>query len=145
MCTRAIVMLIVSCSICFADVSFVLTTKDDSPVYRNYTRSLIEQPLFKADRNETFQVIAEKGEMYRVVDKNGRNGWIEKCFCVKSQTGRRFEFEPEDVKGYSEVPTFGIVIDHEGKDEIPLQLERSFKEELKENIDKENVKRVTDN
>jgi hypothetical protein len=145
MSIRAMLMLIVSCSVCFADISFVLTTKDKSPVYLNYTRALFEEPIFNADRNEIFQVIAEKGEKYNVIDEKGRSGWIEKGFCVKTQAGKRFEFESADVNGYIDVPGFAIIIDKGKIDEIPLRLERSFRDELRENIDKEKIKRVTNN
>jgi len=145
MCIRTTLMLIVSCTVCFADISYVLTTKDNSPVYLNYTRVLFEEPLFKVDRNKIFQVIAQKGEKYKVVDEKGRGGWIEKSFCVKTQVGKKFEFESANVNGFNDIHGFAFISGSLENGEIPLRLERSFKDELKENVDKEKIKRVTTN
>lgn len=57
-------------------------------------------------------------------------------------TGKRYQFEDAEVLGYLDNPTPVYIIDSDNINGDPIKLDRSFAEEIKENVDRETLERL---
>jgi hypothetical protein len=60
---------------------------------------------------------------------------------AKSDVTKSMAFEAQKVEGYMDTPSMISIIDADGPDAEPITLNRSFKDALKENTDKETLER----
>jgi hypothetical protein len=119
----------------------VLVKHDNAGVYQNRIRKVFETPLFTVSTQDRLLVLQIKGDRYLIRDNKGREGWIEKMVCVRASGNRQIIYEPIDLRPFdSEVSTTLIIGNNNQPDEM-IRLDRSFKEELLSNTDKESVER----
>ncbi len=85
------------------------------------------------------EVLSSSGDKYKV-DVNGTVGWVEKRLTARS-SGKQYTFDDAEVTGYLDNPTPIYIVDAENQDKTPVQLDRSFAEALKQNVDMETIKR----
>jgi hypothetical protein len=119
---------------------YVSPKKDDTGVFANETRKLYEQPAFKAGVNDRLKVLRETKGAYQV-DLNGTQGWVTKGDVVATGKSKTFVFDNADVIGYLDNPTPVYIIDADDPNANPITLDRSFKDALRENVDRETVER----
>ena len=132
-------------SIIFADAAkkYVTPTKDGTGIYKNEVRELYEQPAFTVGTNDRLLILETKSRDYKVQNASGEVGWVEKRLVVATGKSKTFVFDNADVIGYLDNPTPVYIIDTDDPNADPINLDRSFKDALRENVDKETVERQT--
>jgi hypothetical protein len=126
-----------------AERKYVQPTKDGTGVYKNEVRDVYEEPVFTVNTSDMLSVLEEKGRAYKVSGPNGQVGWVEKRLVVSVGKSKTFVFDNAEVIGYLDNPTPVYIIDTDDPNADPINLDRSFKDALKENVDKETVERQT--
>jgi len=121
---------------------FVIPNHDNSGIYEHKIRVLSERPVFYAGTKDRLQIIASEDRFYRVKTADGREGWIEQNICSKAINGTRFMFEPADVYSHMENPVDIFILDVKDPTNMYIELKRSFKDEVRENVDKEFIERL---
>lgn len=135
---------------CFVFTTFaqevVQPTKSDVGIYENEIREAYERPVFTVGPNDNLEVLKKKRDHYKVRTPSGQEGWVEKKLVTRSnranQRSRAFVFEDAEVIGYLDNPTPVYIMDMDDPNADPITLDRSFKEALKENVDKETMTRL---
>ena len=128
-------------TVLFAAEKFVTPVKDGTGVYKNQTREVYEEPILTVGTTDRLTVITKKGRFYQVRTPDGQTGWIEDRLVVATGKSKTFVFDNADVIGYLDNPTPVYIIDTDDPNADPINLDRSFKDALRENVDKETVER----
>ena len=110
-------------------------------VYKNQIRDVYEQPVFKVGTDDRLLIIDTKGDHYKVQNAEGQNGWVEKRLVVSIGKSKTFVFDKADVVGYLDNPTPVYILDSDDPNAERIYLDRSFKEALRDNVDKETMER----
>ena len=110
-------------------------------VYKNQIRDVYEQPIFKVGTDDRLLIVDSKGDHYKVQNAEGQNGWIEKRLVVSIGKSKTFVFDKADVVGYLDNPTPVYILDSDDPNAERIYLDRSFKEALRDNVDKETMER----
>ncbi|NLD92396.1 MAG: hypothetical protein GX639_06975 [Fibrobacter sp.] len=138
---RMIALLVAfSISALFAAEKIVTPNKDGVGVYKNEIRELYEKPLFTVGTSDRLSILSSKGNFHKV-RVNGQVGWIEKSNVQATGKSRTFVFDNAEVVGYLDNPTPVYIMDTDDPNADPINLDRSFKDALRENVDKETVER----
>ena len=116
--------------------------KDNVGVYMNVEKN--EATIFNVNADDRICVTEETKEWYHIWINN-KTGWILKSDVIILQKSKRFEFADAEVMGYLDNPTPIYIIDANNKDQYPINLDRSFKEDLRENTDREIFERSSSN
>jgi hypothetical protein len=126
--------------------SYVIPIKDHTKIYANMQgRSNGVTEMFDVGLMDRLKVEDVAECCFKVIDSKGRAGWIEKTMCCKDPgTGRRFSFDALSVEGYLGNPMFFKVDGMRDLDDAGIRLDRSFRENLKDNIDKETIVRMSE-
>ena len=122
---------------------YVTPKVDNIGVYQNEVRGLYETPIFTVNTSDRLIVLTDKGKDYKIQNSTGQVGWVEKRYVVATGRNKTFVFDNADVVGYLYNPTPIYIIDADDQNTDPINLNRSFKEEMKENVDKETTERRT--
>lgn len=125
----------------FAAEKFVTPTKDGTGIYKNQTREVYEEPILTVGTTDRLTVVSKKGRFFQVKTPDGKTGWIEDRLVATTGKSKTFVFDNADVIGYLDNPTPVYIIDTDDPNADPINLDRSFKDALRENVDKETVER----
>ncbi|NLL11783.1 MAG: hypothetical protein GX267_00105 [Fibrobacter sp.] len=118
--------------------------KEGVKVYKSDTRQLYEEAMLTVGTSDRLQVLDSKRDMHKIKTSDGTIGWVEKKdVSVLSGKSKTFVFDNAEVVGYLDNPTPVYIIDTDDPNADPISLDRSFKDALRENIDKETVERQT--
>ncbi|MBN1130771.1 MAG: hypothetical protein JXA71_17415 [Chitinispirillaceae bacterium] len=102
---------------------------------------MFETPLFRVSTQDRLLVMETRADRYFIRDREGREGWIEKSLCVHAPRGTRFVFDPLELLSFlPQVNPYLVTGDPLQPDER-IFLERSFREELRSNTDRESLER----
>jgi len=125
-----------------ADRVVVLPINDSVAVYPHETPRLLERPLFKASLEDRLLVIESGKDRYLVKNREGREGWIEKTLCAQAPRGTSFGFDSLIIQGqYDDLKSFVWVGGDSPQDDGRLFIGRSFKSELRSNVDKDEMEK----
>ena len=122
---------------------YVTPKKDGLGIYKNEVRKLNETPVATASTDDRLTVLKETRDKY-YVETGGKKGWVEKASVVSVGKSKTFVFDNADVIGYLDNPTPVYIIDADDPNANPITLDRSFKDALRENVDRETVERQVD-
>ena len=136
-----IILAFAATTVLFAAEKFVTPKKDGIGIYKNQTREVYEEPIVKVGTTDRLTVLKKKGRAYEVRTPDGQTGWIEARLVVATGKSKTFVFDNADVIGYLDNPTPVYIIDTDDPNADPINLDRSFKDALRENVDKETVER----
>lgn len=129
-------------SFSFAQKTFyVVPKKDKLPVYKNEVRQMNEKAIETVSITDQLKVIEATRNHYKVKTDKGNTGWIEKKFAKKTQATVE-TFEDVEVQGYLDNPTPLYITDMDQEESAPVDIDRSFKDALKRNADKETISRT---
>jgi len=120
---------------------YVSPKKDGVGLYKNEVRQTYEKPIAKLSKADRLLVVQTSRYNYKVQHPDGKSGWVEKNEVVATGKSKTFVFDGADVFGYLDNPTPVYIIDADDPDAAPISLERSFKDALRENVDRETVER----
>lgn len=120
---------------------YVMPRYNNVGVYAGTVRMLNENAAFRVNRDARLLVLEIKDDCYKVQDKEGRTGWIEKRLVALTKDVCSFEFDPKDVIGYIDIQSPVTVIDGTEPEDTKITLDRSFAENLKCNVDREALHR----
>ena len=119
----------------------------NTQIYANEVREAYEQPLGTIGTNDLVTITEVRKNHFKVRTGGGVEGFVEKRDVNKASAAaaknRAFAFEAAEVIGYLDNPTPIYIIDMDDPNADPISLERSFKEALKENVDKETMERIS--
>ncbi len=118
-----------------------VTPKEETGLYPNETRQVYEEPIQKVGPNDRLTIVATKNRHYKVKTASGQEGWIEKRLVAATGKSKTFVFDNAEVIGYLDNPTPVYIIDTDDPNADPISLDRSFKDALRENVDKETIER----
>lgn len=124
------------------DQYYAIPKKNNVGVYENHVRKVFERAKFTVSLENRLTILEEKQNMYKVQDEQNRVGWIEKRLVVKKKRSKSFIFGDAYVRNYIDIPTLIPILDADDKMETKIKLERSFKEHLKQNTDRETLGRM---
>jgi hypothetical protein len=113
-------------------------------IWTTNERSLNQTPSFTVNTEARLCITEEAKDWYKIW-YNNQIGWVLKSEVVILQKSKTFAFGDAEVLGYLDNPTPIYIIDGSDQDRTPLNLERSFKEELRKNTDRETIDRQAGN
>ena len=119
---------------------YVSAKKVDTGIFENEVRKLYEQPILKVTTDDRLLVLKETRGSYQV-EFGGKRGWVDKGSVVAVGKSKTFVFDNAEVIGYLDNPTPVYIIDADDPNANPITLDRSFKDALRENVDRETVER----
>ncbi len=137
---RLIVALIVLVMVVLinAEVTYVAAIAENTSVYERRTTNGRDTPIFTVGTVDRLQVVETGKQNLKIMKSTGETGWIKKRL-VKAVPWRGMVFENVAVMGYLENPTPILIAVNDDSPEEMIELNRSFKDALKENIDRETV------
>ncbi len=132
----------------------VRTDQNNTGIYLNETREMYEEPVARVSRGTQLTVLETTSRNYRVRTADGDEGWVERRLVsdVAPQEGSRargsrnpstaFVFDDAEVQGYLDNPAPVFIMDTDDGGSDPITLDRSFKDALKQNVDRETMERL---
>jgi hypothetical protein len=120
---------------------YVQPKENNVGVYKNQVRQVYEKPVFQVGTEDRLLILETKGDFYRVQGVEGGSGWIEKRLVVSIGKSKTFVFDNAEVVGYLDNPTPVYILDSDDPNAERIYLDRSFKDALRENTDKETTER----
>jgi len=120
---------------------YVLPTAENTAVYANQVRQMNEKALESVGKTDRLKVIETAGSHYKVQSPSGKTGWVEKRLVSKTE-GKVETFDGVEVQGYLDNPTPLVITDMDQGYSAPIDINRSFKDALKNNADKEMISRT---
>lgn len=121
---------------------YVIPTQKEVGIYQNRIRKLNENALFHVSLKSRLRVLEEKTDSYHVQDENGRVGWVEKRFVATVRKTQLQDFTQAEVHGYDDISSFWSILDSPEFTDLIIKLDRSFKDNLKEIVDREMIERI---
>jgi hypothetical protein len=142
--TISCMVAVVATAVIAQDAQWVMPKQDGVGIYKNKVREKYAKPVATADKADRLQVVQESQRHYKVeLPAEGTTGWVEKRLVAKTAKGKSYMFEEAKVMGYLDNPTPIAIIDAERAD-ASIELDRSFEEALKENVDRNTIERQVD-
>jgi hypothetical protein len=124
-----------------APVQYAVPRSNEVPVYSSEMRKVYEKPLFFINTQDKLNIRESGKNMMKIVDKAGRSGWVESSLVSVTSVNEKFVFSETDVPGYIDAVTPLQILDADLAYRQGLSIERSFADELRENVDRETVMR----
>lgn len=131
------------CAVWAQQLMYAIPLQKELDVYQNEVRKLYEKPLFVV-AGDSRLVVKETGKnSLRVQDAEGRAGWVEKSLVKIVGENKMYSYDPINIENQLNGPIMLWII--EGDDYVgkPIALDRSFADELRENVDRETIARQT--
>ena len=123
------------------DERYVAPRRNNVGLFANEVRKQYEEPIRTLGTNDRLLILETKRFMYKVQAPDGTVGFVEKERVASTGRSRTFVFDNADVFGYLDNPTPVYIIDADDPNASPISLDRSFKDALRENVDRETVER----
>jgi hypothetical protein len=120
----------------------IMPLRDNVGVYHHEIRKVFEEPYFIVGTADRLQVIATGKRNSKVVDREAREGWIENRLCTTAPGGKLITFDPAMIEQYSDIKSPMNISAGTGPEDMQIRLDRSFRDALSENVDRETVSRV---
>ncbi|KMQ51689.1 hypothetical protein CHISP_1446 [Chitinispirillum alkaliphilum] len=145
----SLIIIVAACATVFARERMVQADQNNLGIYRNETRELYEQPITTVSRGTNLTILDTRPPHYRVRTPSGEEGWVERRLvsavssAATGPTSRAFVFDDADIVGYLDNPAPVFIMDTDDPGSDPITLDRSFKDALKQNIDRETMERLT--
>jgi hypothetical protein len=118
----------------------------NTAVYANEIREAFESAIGSIGTSDIVTISEVRRNHFRIRTASGVEGFVEKKELNKASAAasknRAFAFEAAEVIGYLDNPTPVFILDMDDPNADPISLDRSFKDALKENVDKETMERL---
>ncbi|MBN1981753.1 MAG: SH3 domain-containing protein [Chitinivibrionales bacterium] len=137
MCSICLLMVTLYTFTYSAGAKFVQPKSSGVSVYAKENR---DQAIAEVGVDDRLQVLSSSKDLYKIKTPSGTVGWVEKKLVAEA-SGKAYMFDDAEVVGYLDNPTPVYIIDADNKEGVPIKLERSFADALKENVDRETLAR----
>lgn len=138
--TKLVTMLALLVAFCHAVPYNAQPTQNKVGVYKNRVRGQDEKAIAKIGKDDRVVVTKVQGNKCLVKTDSGEQGWVEKRLLAKT-TGKAYTFGDATVTGYMDSPTPFYITDADRGQTEPIDIEKSFLENITQNADKEIVLR----
>lgn len=108
----------------------------------NSPKTASEKPAFFVGTGDKLMIVGLKPGVYKILSTRGDIGWIDKVSVRELRPGETMTFGEADVLGYLDNPTPIYILDPNDPIHNPILLERSFAQELKQNVDRMTIDRI---
>jgi hypothetical protein len=121
--------------------------KANTQIYANEVRGTYEAPVASVGQSDILTVTEVRKNHLKVSTASGAEGFVQRSDLSKASNAaiaksRAYTFGAMEVQGYNDVPTSIYIIDETDPNADPISLDRSFKEALKVNVDRETMERA---
>lgn len=137
---KLVTILALFIGLCQAEVFNAQPKQNNVGVFKNQMRATDEKPIAKIDKSETVVVTKTSGNKYFIKVEGGVEGWVEKRLLVRAK-GKAYTFDAATVQGYMDSPTPFYITDADRGISSPIDIEKSFLDNITQNADKELVLR----
>ena len=120
----------------------MVVAKINAEIDEKERQMLNEKDLFPINADEQLQVIQSNVTQIKVQNKTMHVDCINKEICAKSTPNKSFNFSPATVQRYDDNPEIIEISGVPQIDDTEIQLTRTFKDEITQNIDKETIGRI---
>lgn len=126
--------------------------RPNTQIFANEIRETFESAIATVGPNDVLTVTAVSRNHVKVRTPGGDEGFVAKGDVSKAArsgggggggASKAFAFEAMEVQGYLDNPTPVYIIDMDDPNADPITLDRSFRDALKENVDKETMSRLS--
>jgi thymidylate synthase len=132
-------LLMVGASLSFAQEQFFVRPVRSIGIYENRIREVNEQAIKDVDENDRLRVTDSQGRYY-YVEVDDVEGWVEQRNVARTD-GKAYTFDDVTVQGYMDNPTVLTVQDQMANLTAPIDIDRDFKDAMRQQVDKEEVMR----
>ncbi len=124
--------------------NYAVAREDGVPVFQSRGNVGESEPFFSLENEERVVVLGIRGAAMKIRDSEGRDGWVssEKVKIIRKSA--TYSFDDAEVMGHLDDPTSFFILDSEAPEEEVLNLNRSFKPLLKNNLDQYTVERINE-
>jgi hypothetical protein len=145
---RIIIIMTIAFAVCSLNAAggslrYAVPTKEQVPVYRNDTRKVFEQPLFFIGKDDHCAVKATEKSMARITTPAGKTGWVEIALVRFESVNSKYSYEAAEVLEHLDNPTPIVIPGANITFDQNLSLDRTFADELRQNVDRETIARQT--
>jgi hypothetical protein len=123
----------------------MVARRPNTQIFANEVREAFESAIMTIGTDDVVTITDVRSRHFRIRTANGTEGFVAKNDlnrASQAQRSRAFAFEAADVVGYLDNPTPVYIIDMDDPNADPITLDRSFREALKENVDRETMERL---
>jgi hypothetical protein len=121
---------------------YVIPLRNDVAVFAHNPVNNGEQPVFTTGTGDWLMVLESRGDVYKVSDMKGNIGWIEKASVKLTASSETITFGDASVLAYLDNPTPVYILDASNPLDKSILLERSFAQELRDNVDRMTIERI---
>ncbi len=121
---------------------FVAPLANSTPVYADNHGSRDSVLAFTVGTGDRLMVLGEKKDVMKVSDLKGNIGWINKAMVKQVAPNEALSFGDQKILAYLDNPEPVYILDANGAPESSISLERSFSQELTENVDRMTIERI---
>jgi hypothetical protein len=120
---------------------YIVPLSNGTPVFAGRLHRNNESPEFRIDRSDRCTVTGESRGRFRISTVDGRKGWIGKSSVKTVEASRYFQFGNAAVQGFPDDPDPVYIIDADDPGNVAIRLDRSFSDELRDNVDRPTLSR----
>jgi len=130
----------------FAAAPELETNEEVAKVYERKLPKSDEKPIYTANIGEILILLERADGLVKVRTQSGLVGWVKgtQVKPKQSKTDTAMVMDEAKVIGFLENPQAVYILDMTDPDVKPIKLDRSFKEFMIFNIDKETFQRIHD-
>jgi hypothetical protein len=142
MVLKKLILSVICLSVSLMADPVMVNLKVSTGAYKNESHLQSENPFFYVNVNEQVQTLQSRGSQFKIQNKAQQVGWIsnEKCNTIVPSKSLSFDFA--SVKGYDDNPEVITLFGAQNDDVSEIALNRSFRTEIMQNIDKETISRI---
>lgn len=124
--------------------SLICSPKENkTSIWMSNEESINAGPLFMVSIDDRLCITDEAKGWFKIW-VNGKTGWVRRSEVIILSRSKSYEFERAEIMAHLDNPLPIYIIDTDMKGDAPISLNRSFKENLQENTDKQTFEQLSE-